>query len=605
MTCRDRRHGRSPLARVALYVAVVAVSFPALLLPFATGAPDIAELLRGTDDAMRLLQVREWLDGKPWTDLVERRLNPPDGTPMHWSRLADLPLAAVAAPSLAYLERDRALWLAALIVPPLLGAAFVALFFWTARPLAKTGGAIVPLLCTPALLVPLIQFRPGRIDHHGLQLVLVALAAGFLLRALASGSPRAAVGVGAASALSLAVGLENIPFVVVAVLAFGVALARAARPDAAFAAFGTSLAITLLVLFPVTVPPPEWTAPVCDRLSTPHLVAAATLAAAALASAAIWRLVPAAGVAVRLAPVAVVGLAGAVVLVSLFPQCAGSPYATLSPEVLFWFERVSEARSLGTVFTGKPGTAIAFMALPTLALLASGGSLLRTRPGRDPSRIALFALVVSGIAMACWQVRATAYAGFVAAVALVPLAAAVDRYATSCQPMLARVGVRCLFPAACVVATLGPVLPGDRTDADEDALYRGCQARDVVPALNDPTDLGRKPLTVAAPIDLGPRILLLTDHAVLAAPYHRNVRGLADNRLIFGGTEAEALTTVVERGVAALVFCRAYAAATAYPGKTGFLAEHLANGGSVPWLVPVVRTDDMGLYRVDLGRGLR
>jgi len=46
-----------------------------------------------TDDAMRLVEVRDLLAGQNWFDLTQYRLNPPGGVVSHWSRLIDLPLA--------------------------------------------------------------------------------------------------------------------------------------------------------------------------------------------------------------------------------------------------------------------------------------------------------------------------------------------------------------------------------------------------------------------------------------------------------------------------------------------------------------------------------
>src|SRR5437763_9686188 len=46
-----------------------------------------------TDDAMRLVQIRDLLAGQNWFDLTQYRLNPPAGVPTHWSRLIDLPIA--------------------------------------------------------------------------------------------------------------------------------------------------------------------------------------------------------------------------------------------------------------------------------------------------------------------------------------------------------------------------------------------------------------------------------------------------------------------------------------------------------------------------------
>jgi hypothetical protein len=47
------------------------------------------------DDALRLVQLRDFLAGQSWFDSTQYRMNPPDGGPMHWSRLIELPLAAL------------------------------------------------------------------------------------------------------------------------------------------------------------------------------------------------------------------------------------------------------------------------------------------------------------------------------------------------------------------------------------------------------------------------------------------------------------------------------------------------------------------------------
>ncbi len=53
--------------------------------------------LPDTDDVMRLQQVRDWLDGQAWNDLVQHRLGAAGGA-MHWTRLADLgPRTLIAA----------------------------------------------------------------------------------------------------------------------------------------------------------------------------------------------------------------------------------------------------------------------------------------------------------------------------------------------------------------------------------------------------------------------------------------------------------------------------------------------------------------------------
>src|SRR6201987_4925655 len=48
-----------------------------------------------TDDAMRLVQVRDLISGQGWFDLFQYRLDPPAGILMHWSRVIAAPLAAI------------------------------------------------------------------------------------------------------------------------------------------------------------------------------------------------------------------------------------------------------------------------------------------------------------------------------------------------------------------------------------------------------------------------------------------------------------------------------------------------------------------------------
>ena len=60
-----------------------------------TGAAGIAQLrFPDPDDAMRLLEVRDWLGGQGFYDVWQHRLAG-GAFSMHWSRLVDMPLAAV------------------------------------------------------------------------------------------------------------------------------------------------------------------------------------------------------------------------------------------------------------------------------------------------------------------------------------------------------------------------------------------------------------------------------------------------------------------------------------------------------------------------------
>ena len=115
----------------------------------------VAETRLSTDDAMRLVQVRDFLAGQSWFDLTQYRLSPP-GT-MHWSRLVDAPLAIligfgrIGMPSAAAETVAIVFWPAALLLFFLAAIAacsracqrhggHLALIFTAARPLARSGG---------------------------------------------------------------------------------------------------------------------------------------------------------------------------------------------------------------------------------------------------------------------------------------------------------------------------------------------------------------------------------------------------------------------------------------------------------------------------------
>jgi hypothetical protein len=77
------------------------------------------------DDQLRLVQVRDWLAGQSWGDVTQYRMNLPDGGPMHWSRLVDIPIAATILLLRPMLGQYYAEMAAAAIVPLLIYGLFL------------------------------------------------------------------------------------------------------------------------------------------------------------------------------------------------------------------------------------------------------------------------------------------------------------------------------------------------------------------------------------------------------------------------------------------------------------------------------------------------
>ena len=224
---------------------------------------ETALMLADTDDAMRLAQLRDWLAGQGWYDLTQRRVA--GGYESHWSRLIDAGLAATlwlfglfAEPAMA--ERlMRTAWPMLWLVPTMAGAAAIA---WR---IAGREAALITLLLAAVGLPAFHQFRPGRIDHHNVQIALTMLT---VAATVWSGRVRwAALAAGAVTGLAMAIGLECLPYLLVCAAAFAVRALIEPRFARAATEYGLALAVSSLAGFLIVVGPDHWSRGVCDEVA--------------------------------------------------------------------------------------------------------------------------------------------------------------------------------------------------------------------------------------------------------------------------------------------------------------------------------------------------
>ncbi|HWT43422.1 MAG TPA: hypothetical protein VN152_12305, partial [Sphingopyxis sp.] len=229
--------------------------------------------LSDTDDAMRMVQVRDLLAGQGWWDLAQHRVNPAGGgVLMHWSRIVDAPLAAgivVLEPLFGQAMAERivmTLW------PPLLGAALSVACVLGYRDLSDRRIAyVVPLFLIMAGYI-IVQFRPLRVDHHGWQILLAMIVIG---QALRPATVRAGVYAGLAAAALIAVSIEGLP---IAALFAGLAALRWAlhgrgEDRARLCGYMAALAGGALLFQFLTHGPAGLIGRWCDALSAPYLAA--------------------------------------------------------------------------------------------------------------------------------------------------------------------------------------------------------------------------------------------------------------------------------------------------------------------------------------------
>ena len=581
--------------RALFAVAAAAFVLAALLL----GLTSLPLYLKGygdTDDAVRLVLVRELLSGQAgWYHPEILRLQLPLGALMHWSRLVDAGIAGldrlfalVLSPAAAEASA-RALW-PLLWLPFAIGSACV-----VARRLAGSPGLLVAGLLAALSLPALEQFRLGRVDHHNVQIVFCLIAVSAAMTA--DRGWRIAALAGLASGLGLAVGAEAIVFHAVIAIAFALRLLTG-REDVAPAvrAYGLALAATIALAFLLQTPPRLWGVSVCDTLGA-NLVACAALGGLGLAAAAF---APAG--AARWVLTLAAGAVSAGVYVLMHPACLHGPMGDTPPLIAAYVDRMTEMRPFWEAWQ-RDHLACDVLIVPGLAALAAPVLLARGGRARRPEWLLLCALLYLALGLGLLHIRLLSYANWfaipivAAAVAeaarlwrrlLVPTVLATvlvsPAPATAAIVGLAGLGGR-PAPAASAVAAAGAGPAGGRC-ADHSAYAR---LRGLPPSL------------VLADPDLGPFILVETPHAVLAGPYHRLVPGLTETFRLFSEPVDGARRDLAARHVAYVVDCpdEANKADHAMIGAGGLLGA-LDRRAPPAWLTPLSRPGErLQIYAVN------
>lgn len=567
--------GRTGLWRTAAVAWLVVAVFLVGKSQAWTGLHDL-----DTDDVMRLLQTRDWLAGQAWFDTTQHRGWPAPGYSMHWSRIPDLGLGGLIR-LFGLVLPGAVAETAALIAWPLiqLGAALV-LVGVAAR---RVGGApaVAPAMLLFGLLGPAVWlFVPGRVDHHGLQMIGVLAMLAALLHLRRSAIAGALAGLG--GALSLCVGLEGLMYWLILCAAAGLVLARdgiAAR--SAVAAFGLSVAIATPLLAFATNPARYVASQVCDQVALPVLALAVTgglgLAAAAALSGGLRA--PLA----RLAVVTLVGLAAAAAFAWAGPDCLRGPFADVDPRLgPVWLDHVQEARSLPWLLGRLDPFGVAMAVLVAIGLAALG-LMLRRRPPLFRHVAVVGALLLSAVAVLFLQVRGISYA---VAFACPLVAAAMVALARDLGTPPRHWGAAMLAGLIVVVGApqVGRLVAGlaaPKSDASAPTAAKGCFDPDRYAVL-----AGLRPGLAAAPIDSGPFILAASPLSIMSAPYHRNAEGILAAHQVLAAAPDEARALAARFGVRYVVMCRSGAILRLKRVAPDGLAARLDAGEVPAWLAP-------------------
>ena len=538
-----------------------------------------------TDDAMRMVQVRSWLAGQGWFDLTVHRLDPPAGLTMHWSRIVDVPLALLMRSFALFASAETAELLTRIVFPLSLQVTLVAATIFTARVLAGPRARLPAMLLIVASCFQFGQFVAGRVDHHAPQIALLMAMTGLTADVVLRGTRRSAIVLATAVVVSMAISLENLPFI--AVMVAGLASSWAAWPERlqrALQAFGTALAGLALAAFGATVPPSHYGLVVADAFGPAH--ALACLCGGAM----LWMLARHLGplrLPQRFGVLAASGLAVLVIVVLLCPGILVSPYAGVDPVVrTVWLSRVTEALPLGLALKLHP-QAITLLLCPLLAgLLALAWAAWRETGERRAAWLIVAATTAIGLAGACWEVRVISSAAPLGVLGGVYAFAAVLRAPRTAEGRDLRPLWACLtlLPFASIAWAFVPTPEENPRLAASATAAEACRsAANVTPLAQLGSGL------LFAPIDAGSHVLAHTSLSVIGAPYHRNNAG---NRAVIDGFSASPLDAeaiVKATGASFVALCPGQAQAEALTSRNhDGLAAHLLADDPPRWLEPVV-----------------
>ncbi len=535
--------------------------------------------LADTDDNMRMMQVRALLGGQDWYDLRQYRMNPPLGADIHWSHLVDLPLAAIILATKPFFGGAMAEKIAIAVAPLLpLGVLLTGLSL-TARRLIAPGAWVLSASIFLCFITAMTFFMPTRIDHHGWQLAMLAL----ILAGLVDPRPlRGGLTAGTATALSLTIGLEMLPWLAIAGAGVGL---RWIMDGGQFRRLrGYSLALSGGTAFGYLVfASYANSAPRCDAL-TPVYLSTMVLTGGVLFLLS-WQSIQSRNTRIGLtcAAALVLGLFFALA----WPQCLGRP-EQVSPEMQrLWLDQISETKP---IYTRSWPTIISVSVL-LIGLTGNLWSLWRTRA--LPEAAAWAPITLLSLASALMMLLETRVAG-AALLFSVPGAAAlgwaiIPKLRDHPSVLVRTFGVVAAFMLVSGLAlqVAAGFVPDEKSKPGLKRVAKSNASCPTLPALRPIALLPKA--TILTFVDLGPRLITVTHHDAIAGPYHRNGEAVLDIHHAMRGTAADAHAVMLKHGATLLLICPDMSEATVYRSESpkGFYTQ-LVNGEVPAWLEPVV-----------------
>lgn len=522
----------------------------------------------GPDDFMRLHQVQNWIAGQGWFDLRAHRMYPSVGADIHWTRLVDVPIAAIAGFFNYFTGLVASSRIAAIVWPFILFMLAVTSMIAICERLAGKESRLLALFFFVLSINTLAEFKPGRLDHHNVQILLLILILLGVARGLGKYSNYF---VGGFIAFSITVGLDSI-IPIIGVLGYITLEWLFQKPGSMnrFLQTGIAISISSIGLYVASFPAERWFSNnSCDGFSLVFLSALLLVSAALVILALISNRTLLNGKNAFVFRLTSGGFLFAVIMIllfSLFPHCLDGPLGTVGQELQTrWLDKISEAKGLIDRYPENPAYWIAQAIF--LSIMLSVTALVLIKKVTKKSELAVLGFVVFICILGTFYQTRILRTGLYSVIPFCVIFASMSwkwleqNFAHKKVMQYVGQGMICLIMTSTFWVTIGTATSfftnksgnlgvSETAKSDQPEEIIACTSELAFGELQN-----YKNSHIISDLNTAPAVLVHTKHSVEAGSYHRNGASILNVLSFFEGSTRQAKQIADDRAADFVVIC--------------------------------------------------